>query len=99
MKLAIILPLVILGVSAVIGQDYLAYGLSCAVSTMDESFEYAYVVFYGKAVSKEYRETSDEFAHVAVTLFSVIAPFKGVYQDTIMISSDEKFWGYNFTEG
>ncbi|WP_420545527.1 hypothetical protein [Nitrosopumilus sp.] len=95
---AIVVLLFAFSLSLLLFENDSAHGLSCAPADMASSFENADVVFSGKAVSKEYLP-SDDHTLVSVTLFSVIDPFKGVYQDTVKISSDERLWGANFTEG
>ncbi len=76
-----------------------AYGLSCAAPNVTQSFEESDVVFVGEVVSKEYLEPSDELTLIAESLFFIKEPFKGVFQDHVKVSSDEKFWGINFTQG
>lgn len=66
---------------------------------MTESFEESDVVFSGKAISKNYLKPSNDHTLIAITLFSITENFKGNYQDTIHVSSNEKFWGINFIEG
>jgi len=76
-----------------------AFGLSCAPLNVTQSFEESDVVFVGEVVSKEYLEPSDQLTLIAESLFSVKEPFKGIFQDHVKVSSDEKFWGINFTQG
>ncbi len=77
-----------------------AFGLSCDATNMTWSFEETDVIFLGKALSKEYQPNPiHEDRTDAVTLFSIKEQFKGVYQDTIKVSSDEMLWGFNFTQG
>lgn len=76
-----------------------AFGLSCAAPNIAESFEESDVVFVGTVVSKEYLEPSDQRTLIAESLFSIKESLKGVTQDQVTVSSDEKFWGINFTIG
>ena len=76
-----------------------SFGLSCAAPKITESFEESDVVFVGKVVSKEYLEPTNEHTLVAESLFSVKESFKGIFQDDVTVSSDEKFWGIHFTVG
>jgi hypothetical protein len=76
-----------------------AFGLSCAAPNVTQSFKESDVVFVGKVISKEYLEPSNEHTLIAESLFSIKEPFKGIFQDQIKVSSDEKFWGINFTQG
>ena len=76
-----------------------AYGLSCAAPNVTQSFEESDVVFVGEVVSKEYLEPSDEISLIAESMFFIKEPFKGVFQDHVKVSSNEKFWGINFTQG
>jgi hypothetical protein len=75
------------------------HGLSCAAPNVTQSFEESDIVFSGQAMSKEYLKPSDDHTLVAETLFSIKEFFKGDDRDSIKISSNEKFWGINFTEG
>lgn len=77
-----------------------AYGLSCAPVNTTESLKYADVVFYGKAVSKEYVSNEhDKKRQDAIVQFSVIESFKGVTGRQVSIISEEWLWGFNFTKG
>lgn len=76
-----------------------AFGLSCDATNMTWSFEETDAIFLGKALSKEYQPNpihEDRFD--AVTLFSIIEPYKGIYQKEIKVISSEWLWGVNFTE-
>jgi len=75
------------------------YGLSCAVPNVTQSFEESDIVFSGQAMSKDYLTPSDEHTLNAETLFSIKESFKGEAQDFVKITSNEKFWGINFTKG
>ena len=75
------------------------FGLSCAAPNVTQSFEESDVVFVGEVVSKEYLEPSNEHSLIAESLFSIKEPFKGIFQDHVKVSSDEKFWGINYTLG
>jgi len=76
-----------------------AFGLSCAAPNVTQSFEESDVVFSGQAISKEYLKSIDEHTFIAETLFSIKESFKGTKQDFVKVTSNEKFWGINFTEG
>ena len=76
-----------------------AFGLSCAPPNITQSFEESDVVFVGEVISKEYLEPSNEQTLIAESLFYIKEPFKGVTQDNLKVSSDERFWGINFIEG
>ncbi len=76
-----------------------AFGLSCDATNMMWSFEETDVIFLGKALSKEYQPNpTHEDRFDAVTLFSIIEPYKGFYQEKIKVTSSEWLWGVNFTE-
>ena len=75
------------------------FGLSCIPPDVAKSFEESDLVFVGEVVAKEYQEPSDEHTLIAETLFSVKEPFKGVFLDNVTVSSNEKFWGINYTKG
>jgi len=75
------------------------YGLSCAAPNITQSFEESDIVFSGQAMSKEYLKPSDDHTLIAETLFSIKESFKGTQQDFVNVTSNEKFWGINFTEG
>ncbi len=67
---------------------------------MTKQFEYADVIFFGKATSKEYVPSYDKKHQDAMIQFSIIEPFKGVGKnDTVDVRSDEWLWGFNFTKG
>ena len=72
------------------------FGLSCAAPNIEESFEESDVVFSGKVLSKDYLNPQDESTLIAVSTFLIKESFKGVSQDTLTISSNERFWGINF---
>jgi serpin B len=76
-----------------------SFGLSCAAPNVTESFEESDVVFLGEVVSKEYLDPPNEQTLVAESLFSIKEPFKGVLEDQVKVSSNEKFWGINFIQG
>jgi len=76
-----------------------SFGLSCAEPNIAESFEESDVVFVGTVISKEYREPSSEHSLVAESLFSIKEPFKGIFDDQVKVTSNENFWGINFTQG
>ena len=88
---------VIIGGFSMINYD--VYALSCAPPNVTESYEESDVVFVGEVVSKEYLEPSNEHSLIAESLFFIKEPFKGIFQDHVKVSSDEKFWGINFTQG
>jgi serpin B len=102
MKVFVILLLpIILGLA--LGSSVLStnpvFGLSCAMPNMTGHFEETDTVFLGKALSKEYQPNprhEDRFD--AVTLFSIIESYKGIYQKEISVISSEWLWGVNFTE-
>lgn len=76
-----------------------ALGLSCVAPNVTKSFEESDFVFAGQAISKEYLKSSDDLTLIAETTFSISESYKGSYQELVKISSNEKFWGINFTEG
>ena len=76
-----------------------SHGLSCASPNVTQAFEESDVVFAGTVVSKEYSAPSDERTLIAESLFSIKEPFKGNLQDQITVTSNERFWGINFTLG
>lgn len=95
---SMVFGLILGGVSLV--NDNSAYGLTCEISNMTDHFANSDAVFMGKAISKEYHpEPRHEDRQYAVTLFSVIEPFKGIHQKQFDVISSEWFWGPNFTEG
>jgi serpin B len=98
MKVFIILP-IILSIFLIPFSYSDAFGLSCAPPNTIQSFEDSDVVFSGKVVSKQYLDPSDEHTLIAESLFSIKESFKGISQDQLIISSNEKFWGINFTQG
>ena len=76
-----------------------AYALSCEQPDPAKYYEESDTVFAGKVISKEYQQPSSEHSLVAHSVFEVIEPFKGILQDPVIVSSDERFWGINFTVG
>lgn len=73
-----------------------SFGLSCAPQTLGEIYEQSDLVFLGTVTSKEYWPPSTEEAKITFEIHELL---KGTYDKTIILSSNESFWGYNFGEG
>ena len=73
-----------------------SFGLSCASQTLNEIYEDSDLVFLGTVISKEYRPPSTGEAKVT---FEIQELLKGTHQKTVILSSNESFWGYNYGAG
>jgi len=99
MKLIFFMILFAISIILIPHDQQSALGLSCAAPNVTKSFEESDIVFAGQAISKEYLKPTDDHTLIAETTFSITESFKGGFQELVKISSNEKFWGINFTEG
>lgn len=98
MKVIFFMILFAVGIILIPLDQQSALGLSCVAPNVTKSFEESDFVFAGLAISKEYLKPTDDHTLIAETTFSITESFKGSYQELVKISSNEKFWGINFTE-
>ena len=76
-----------------------AFALSCERPDPSKYYQESDTVFAGTVIEKEYLQPSNEHSLVAHSTFNVTEFFKGHFHDQIVVSSDERFWGINFTIG
>lgn len=73
-----------------------SFGLSCAPQTLNEIYEDSDIVFLGTVISKEYWPPSTGEAKITLEIQDLL---KGTHHKTIILSSNESFWGHNFGAG